>query len=147
MRVTVEQIMAQGVVVAQADHSVDYVRRQMKTLEIHAVPVADADGRPIGIVRARDLLGVPAPETPVTEVMCEDPIVVTSGIDVQEAADLLRRRRHQHLVVARDGKIIGIVSAFDFLELVAGRRFEMLDEAPEFRTGVIDVPAEYRGGG
>lgn len=145
MRLTVDKIMAQGVVVAQSDHSVEYVLRQMKTLEIHAVPVADPDGRPVGIVRARDLLGDPARDTPVTEVMCSDPVVVAGGLDVQAAADLLRRRRHQHLIVVREGKIAGIVSAFDFLELVAGHRFEMKDEAPEFRTGIIQVPPELRG--
>ena len=144
MRLTVETIMAQGVVVAQADHSVDYVRRQMKTLEIHAVPVADADGRPIGIVRARDLLDAHDQETPVTDVMCQEPVVASGGIDVQAAAELLRSRRQQHLIVVRDQKIAGIVSAFDFLELVAGHRFEMVDEAPEFRTGIIEVPPEYR---
>ena len=144
MRLTVEQIMAQGVVVAQADHSVDYVRRQMRTLQIHAVPVADGDGRPVGIVRARDLLGEPDPATPVAEIMCREPVVVTAGVEVQAAADLLRRRRHQHLVVVENEKIVGIVSAFDFLELVAGHRFEMVDEAPEFRTGIIEVPKKYR---
>ena len=145
MRVTIDKLMAQGVVVAKPDHTADYVRRQMSTLEIHAVPVADDEGRAIGIVRTRDLLGSVSPETPVAEIMCSDPVVVVDTIEVQAAASLLRRRRHHHLVVTRDEKIVGIVSAFDFLELIEGHRFELVEEPPEFRTGIIEVPEDLRG--
>lgn len=146
MRVTIDKLMAQGVVVAKPDHTAEYVRRQMSTLEIHAVPVADEDGRAVGIVRTRDLIG-PAvtPETPVAEIMCTDPVVVVDTIEVQAAASLLRRRGHHHLVVTRDEKIVGIASAFDFLELIEGHRFEIVEEPPEFRTGIIEVPEDLRG--
>ncbi|MEM1177039.1 MAG: CBS domain-containing protein [Acidobacteriota bacterium] len=138
MSVKIDRLMAQGVVVAQPDHSVHYVRRQMKTLDIHAVPVADASGAPVGIVRSRDLINVTDPQTPVEQVMEKDPLTVDRHFDVSAAAALMRRHRQRQVIVTEHGKIAGIVSAFDFLELLEGRRFEER-EAQEFRTGIFHI--------
>lgn len=138
MNVTIDRLMAQGVVVAQPSHTVTYVRRQMKTLDIHAVPVADADGTPIGVVRSRDLLDISDPETPVEQVMDRELVTVDRTCEVSAAAALMRRRRQRQVIVTDDGKIVGIVSAFDFLELLEGYRFQET-EAPEFRTGIFRI--------
>ena len=147
MSVTIDRLMAQGVVVAQPNHSVTYVRRQMKTLDIHTVPVADESGAPVGIVRSRDLLDVSDPETPVAEVMDPNPVTVDRRADVAAAASLMRRHRQRQAIVTDGGKIAGIVSAFDFLELIEGYRFQE-KEAPEFRTGIFhigDIPKSPEG--
>ena len=138
MTVTIDKLMAQGVVVAQPDHSVDYVRRQMKTLDIHAVPVAGKDGQPVGIVQARDLIDATDGQLPVSQVMCRQPLTVERHFDVSAAAALMRRERKRQLIVTEDGRIVGIVSAFDFLELLEGYRFEV-KESPEFRTGIFHI--------
>lgn len=130
----VEHLMAQGVVVATPEHTVDYVRRQILTLDIHAVPVADASGRPLGIVRSRDLLRSGNPETPVSEVMCRELVTVDRAAAAEVAAQLMQSHRLRQLVVVDGDKIVGIVSAFDLLA--------MLVEGPsEFSTGVIDLRA------
>lgn len=138
MSVKIDRLMAQGVVVAQPDHSVHYVRRQMKTLDIHALPVADSHGTPVGIVRSRDLINVADPEMPVERVMEANPITVDRHTDVSAAAALMRRHRQRQVIVTDSGKIVGIVSAFDFLELLEGRHFVEKD-AQEFRTGIFHI--------
>ena len=138
MSVTVSDLMSAGVVVAQPDHTVDYVRRQMRTLEIHAVPVAEADGRPIGLVQSRNLIVDLDPETPVREVMDTDVLTVERGTDVKMAAKIMRQKRRNHLVITDAGSIVGILSSFDFLALVENAEFHD-DEEAAFKTGVFQV--------
>ena len=139
MALTVERLMAQGVVIANPDHTVDYVLRQILTLDIQAVPVADEAGTPVGIVRSRDLLRSKDRESPVSEVMSQEVVTIDRGARVEAAASLMRRNRQRQLVVTEGQKIVGILSAFDFLQLVEGGSFDPADAAAEFRTGVIDL--------
>lgn len=132
MSTTVAQLMAQGVVVASPEHTVDYVKRQVLTLDIHAVPVADADGKPLGIVRSRDLLRAKDDQEPVSKIMDRDVVTIEKRAGAETAAHLMQRRRSRQLVVVDGGKIVGILSAFDLLALVA-------EGTAEFTTGVIDL--------
>lgn len=132
----VSELMSTGVVVAQPDHTVEYVRQQMTTLKIHAVPVAEADGTPVGLVHSRDLIVELDPETPVHEVMNDDVLTVELGTDVKMAAKIMRQHRRHHLIITDAGAIAGILSAFDFLQLIEKLVFED-DEGAEFRTGVF----------
>lgn len=144
--VRVNDLMAAGVVVARPDHTVDYVRRQMRTLEINAVPVADAEGKPIGIVRAADLIGDVDPGARVDGLMSRNIHTIDQGADVAVAARLMLTQRVHHLLVTHAGKISGILSTFDFLELVAGNRFEMIADEPDFKTGIYHVPIDPANG-
>lgn len=134
MSKTVAQLMAQGVVVATPEHSVDYVKRQILTLDITAVPVADADGKPLGIVRSHDLLRAKDAQDPVSTIMDRDVVTIEKKASAETAAHLMQRRRARQLVVVDAGKIVGIVSAFDLLSIVA-------EGTAEFTTGVIDLKA------
>lgn len=140
MSLRVIDLMAQGVVIARPDHTVDYVRRQMRTLEINAVPVADPDGKPLGILRASDLIQGVAADTPVDKVMTLHVPTIESTLGIREAAQLMVRQRVHHLIVTQAGKISGILSSFDFLELIGSHRFEMIPDEPEFHTGIYQVP-------
>jgi CBS domain-containing protein len=140
MSLKVRDLMAQGVVTARPDHTVDYVRRQMRTLEINAVPVADPDGKPLGIVRSGDFL-VPGLEgsARVDQVMKSEAPTIEGNVSLRDAARLMIEKRAHHLLVTQDGKIVGMLSSFDFLELIATRRFEMVSDEPEFKTGIYQV--------
>lgn len=140
MSLKVRDLMAQGVVTARPDHTVDYVRRQMRTLEINAVPVADPDGKPLGILRSGDFL-VPGIEGAgrVDQVMTREVSTVEGSATLRDAARLMIEKRAHHLIVTQDGKIVGMLSSFDFLELIATRRFEMVSDEPEFKTGIYQV--------
>lgn len=139
MSLRVVDLMAQGVVIARPDHTVDYVRRQMKTLEINAVPVADPDGKPLGILRASDLIQGVEPDWRVDRVMTLHVPTIEGTIAIREAARLMVEQRVHHLIVTQNGKISGILSSFDFLELIGSHRFEMIPEEPEFKTGIYQV--------
>lgn len=139
MSLIVRDLMAQGVVVARPDHTIDYVRRQMKTLEINAVPVADPDGKPLGILRASDLIQAVEADWRVDRVMTLHVPTVEATLGVRDAARLMTEQRVHHLIVTQEGKIAGILSSFDFLELIASHRFEMVADEPEFKTGIYQI--------
>jgi predicted transcriptional regulator len=135
----VNDLMSAGVVIARPDHTIDYVRRQMRTLEINAVPVADPDGKPVGIVRSSDLRADLDPKTPCADVMTRDVPTINQEEEVAIAARQMINTKTYHLIVTHKGKISGIISVFDFLELLAARKDE-----PDFKTGVYQVPADLQ---
>lgn len=140
MSLKVRDLMAQGVVTARPDHTVDYVRRQMRTLEINAVPVADPDGKPLGIVRSGDFLA-PGLEgaARVDQVMNREVPTLEGNATLRDAARLMIEKRAHHAIVTQDGKIAGMLSSFNFLELFANHRVEMIPDEPEFKTGIYQV--------
>jgi CBS domain-containing protein len=56
----------------------------------------------------------------VSDMMTEDPITVDADADVQEAARLIARHRHNRLPVAEHGRYVGMVTRVDVLESLAG---------------------------
>lgn len=96
--------------------------RTMARYRIGAVPVADKDGRIVGIFTERDLLlRVVAVEmdlkTPVSQVMTTKLIKVS--IDETPAACLRKMKQKQirHMLVVEKRKIVGIVSQRDLIEI------------------------------
>ncbi len=142
MSLKVSDLMAQGVVVARPDHTAGYVRRQMRTLEINAVPVADPDGKPLGILRASDLIQGIEDETRVDQVMTLHVPTIDETVQIRDAAQLMVEQRVHHLIVTEGGRISGILSSFDFLALIGSHRFEMIADEPEFKTGIYQVVAD-----
>jgi Zn-dependent protease/CBS domain-containing protein len=82
-----------------------------------AFPVLD-QGRPVGLVLARDIREVPHEKRPfiaVGEVMrpIGDDTAVTAGSDAWEAMEKLQRNDVNRLLVIRDGRLAGLLSLSD----------------------------------
>jgi CBS-domain-containing membrane protein len=56
----------------------------------------------------------------VEEVMTRHPVSITEQAPLSEIADLMERRRLNHVPVMRDERIVGIITRSDFLSAVAG---------------------------
>lgn len=56
----------------------------------------------------------------VSDMMTEDPITVDADDDVEEAAKLIARHRHNRLPVVDHGRFVGIVTRLDVLEALHG---------------------------
>jgi CBS domain-containing protein len=56
----------------------------------------------------------------VSDMMTEDPIPVDADDDVEEAAKLIARHRHNRLPVVDHGRLVGIVTRLDVLEALHG---------------------------
>ena len=122
----IEEIMTTDVETIQADASADVASEQMRAGGIHHLVVVR--GKSIaGILSSRDVDLRPASDRKarsVGEVMTPDPACVESRTLVRRAANVLRGRSIGCLPVVDSGRLVGIVTISDVLELVgrgAGR--------------------------
>lgn len=162
-----KDVMTTEVVYADPETSVRSIAQTLLKRRISAVPVADDDGRVIGIVSEGDLMRRPESETErprswwlelierpedrasrylkshgltARDVMTREPVTVTEDTPLEEIAILLERNAIKRVPVLRDGKLVGIVSRADLLHgLVAraGQAAKPVPVAPPTREAVI----------
>ncbi len=121
----VEQYMSTDLVTVDEDEPVDLVAQLMDWQRVRHVPVEDDEGRLVGLVSYRALLrllargGVdPAGEpVAVAEVMTRNPVTVTPETSTLDAIDLMRRSGVGCLPVVKDGRLVGMITGRDFMEI------------------------------
>ena len=118
-------LMLPTVKVGREDHTVGDTREMMDEQGIHALPVINAEGEPVGIVTSTDVLGDVPAEMPIGEVMTEKVYTVPRYDGVHIAARVMRNHKLHHVVVTEEKKVVGILSTFDMLKLVEDKRFTM----------------------
>src|SRR5262245_15086972 len=124
---TVAQLMSTDLFTAHPDDPVDLAANVMEWRHIRHVPVEDDEGRLVGLISHRDLLRLlaegllsrSAKEVTVKEIMIRDLITVAPGTPTLEALAIMRQRKIGCLPVVENGRLVGIVTAYDFLALSA----------------------------
>jgi CBS domain-containing protein/gamma-glutamyl:cysteine ligase YbdK (ATP-grasp superfamily) len=119
---TVEQFMAVDLFTVRAEDILDLAASLMHWRHVRHVPVEDDAGHLIGIVSHRDLLELFAlgkitgqAELVIRDVMKTDLITVAPDTPTLEALEIMRERRIGCLPVVKDNKLIGLITAYDFL--------------------------------
>lgn len=125
MNVKVHDLMSPSVVTTEPHVTVSHARAMMAKNKIGAVPVIDSDGRAVGILSATDLLADLNPSSPIHTVMTDKVFTVPEYDDASTAARVMKNHKIHRVIVTREGKVAGVLSAFDLVELVAGHRFVM----------------------
>ena len=135
---TVGQFMSTDLFTVRPDDLVDLAASLMAWRHIRHVPVEDDEGFLVGLVSHRALLrliarGVPAGEYPVTvrDIMTTVPLTVSSRTPTLEAMEIMRRNRVGCLPVLDDGRLVGIVTSYDFLDASARLFKEQLSNKSE----------------
>lgn len=123
MTVKIADLMAKRVITARPHHSVAHVRAMMEKNAIHSVPVVGPDNEALGIITSTDLARRLKETTPVNRVMTKDVTVVPAYNDVSVAARIMRKNKIHHVIVTHEKSVVGMISSFDLLRLVEGRRF------------------------
>jgi CBS domain-containing protein len=118
----VGQVMATDVLTVGPDDLVDVVASVMRWKRIRHVPVEDATGALVGIVSYRALVQLVAEgrggeRVPVREIMTPDPVTVGPGESCRTAVRLMHDRKLSCLPVVHEGRLVGIVSERDFVEI------------------------------
>jgi CBS domain-containing protein len=123
---TVGQYMATDLFTVRPDDLVDLAASVMTWRHIRHVPVEDNEGRLVGLVSHRALLkllaqGAPGNEATVTvrQIMTPEPLTVSSTTPTLEALEIMRRNRIGCLPVVDEGRLVGIVTSYDFLDASA----------------------------
>ena len=118
----VEQYMTTDLFTVQADDAIEMVANLMIWERIRHIPVEDKDHHLVGLVTQRAVLrfltsGGSTHQTPVGEIMKADPTTVGPETPTVEAIQLMRKLRIGCLPVLQDGRLVGIVTEEDFLDL------------------------------
>ena len=148
-------VMVRAVVTTSSDTTVEELARLMINLRISGVPVADRDGRLVGIVTEGDLLRrvetgterhrprwsepfssnsrlaaeyVKSHAKRVADIMTREVFSVEETATLGEIADLLETKQIKRVPVVHDGKIVGIVSRADLLQVLASGGAKTADE-------------------
>jgi CBS domain-containing protein len=124
---TVAQLMSTDLFTAHPDDLVDLAASLMEWRHIRHVPVEDDEGRLVGLISHRDLLRLlaqgllsrGAKEVTVKEIMTRDLLTITPETPALEAMAIMRRRKVGCLPVLENDRLVGIITAYDFLALSA----------------------------
>ena len=95
--------------------------RLMKENRIGGIPIVDAGQKLVGILTNRDLRFERDKTRPVSEVMTRDNLITApEGTDLKKAEKILQKYKIEKLpVVNRQGKLIGLITYRDILQLTS----------------------------
>jgi CBS domain-containing protein len=128
----VGQVMSTHLYTVREDDPVRMVAHLMDWNHLRYVPVEDDAGRLLGLVTHRALIrmiGDPhADNASVRDIMRRDVITVTPETPTVEAVRLVRTHQIGCLPVVNEGRLVGVLTASDFLPLYDKVIDEMLKE-------------------
>ena len=122
MKQIAELIEGRPLVHATTTENVREVAQRMSERNIGAVAVLD-DGRLVGIFSERDVMSrVVAPglipeDTRIDSVMTRELVVADPGDDLDDALQKMNSVHARHLPVVDDGRLVGMISLRDLLEI------------------------------
>lgn len=120
----VDQYMTTDLFTVQEDYAIEMVANLMIWERLRHVPVEDEDHRLVGVVTHRAVLrhvmsGGSARRTPVSEVMKRDVATVTPETTTIDALQLMRKLRVGCLPVVHEGRLVGIITEEDFMDIAS----------------------------
>jgi CBS domain-containing protein len=123
---TVGQIMTTDLFTVHPEDLVDLAASVMDWEHLRHVPVEDTEGRLVGLITHRHLLrmvskgGADRKPVAVREIMRASPVTVGPETSSLEALSLMRSHKVGCLPVVSDGRLVGIVTETDFMDVAAG---------------------------
>lgn len=113
----VRDMMRKEVRTIKPGEPVSTAKEMFRRYDIHHLVVVDRKDV-IGLLADRDLMDVGA-DTPVQRAMAHPPVTITPDETVRKAAALMTGHVIGSLPVVDDGKLVGIVTTFDLVALLA----------------------------
>ena len=129
MTLKIADLMAKRVVTSTPHQTVGHVRDMMLRNKVHSIPIVGPENEPLGIVTTTDLARRVKDTSPVSRIMTRDIVVVPAYNDVSVAARVMRKNKIHHVIVTHEKKVVGLISSFDLLKLIEGKRF-VISNAP-----------------
>jgi len=126
----VSDFMTTDVVSVEIPGNRDDVLKILKRTGISGVPVLKG-GRLVGIITRKDLLQK-AEETQLGLLMTPDPITISPGATIRDAASLMIKHSIRRLPVVEGEKLIGLISVADLIAALA--QMKVRDEIKDSYT-------------
>jgi CBS domain-containing protein len=127
MKVPVSTLLAEksnSVYSVSSDVSVQEAVLEMNRYRVGSIIVMDGE-KLSGIFTERDVLhrvvaaGLDPLKTPVTQVMTQNVETVAPETSIDEAMELITTKRHRHLPVVEESKLIGLISIGDITRWIS----------------------------
>lgn len=118
--VLVRDIMSKPVKVVREDTTLHEVIATFSSFDIDSIIVVEGE-RPIGIITTKDALtrgfehGMPVSAIKAGMVASSPITTIDEEASVEDAAELMRRKRLKHLPVVRREKLVGVVTDTDII--------------------------------
>jgi len=121
--ITIADVMTKSVISVDATITINEAAKMMEDAKVGAIIVME-DNSPVGIITDRDFsVKVVAHAyqitAPVKQIMSSPLFLIDSDEPVRIAADLMHDRGIRKLPVIDDGKVVGIITATDIVNLLA----------------------------
>ena len=136
----IHHLMHKGVLFCYPEDSVKDVAKIMHENQIRAVAVVDETGEVWGVISVMELLplyGKDIEAIKAEEVMRPYKIEVDPQAPVEDAIDLMKKRKIEHLIIidphAGPKRPVGILTSFDIVQYMSGLnvgQFERLLKMP-----------------
>lgn len=149
---TVEQFMTTDLYTVRPEDGLDLAASIMKWKHVRHIPVESGQGELVGIVSHRDLLEIltaehtpPSSEMIVGEIMKKDPVAISPDTLTINALRMMRDLKIGCLPVVNEGKLVGLITAYDFLT-VSTKLLEMrLEETAQLLENYNESSSSERG--
>jgi len=125
MNLKIADLMVKNVVTTQPHKTVSHVKEIMQVNKISSVPVVNSEDEPVGIVTSNDFRKDIKDSSPISLILPDHVYTVPAYNDISVAAKVMRNHKIHHVVVTHENKIVGIISAFDLLQLLDDHKFVM----------------------
>lgn len=119
----VKYVMTSPVITVKVDEPITRVADLMDKADVGSVVVIDERERPVGMITERDIVkrvvakNLNAERLRSQEIMSQPLITVDPETDLKEAARLMNRANIKRLAVIYKGKLMGIISSKDILDV------------------------------
>jgi CBS domain-containing protein len=119
--VLVRDVMTKNPKVVRRDTSVQEIVATMTKFDISSVIVVQEE-RPVGIVTHKDIVSkvvlprIPPDALKAIEIMSTPVVTVTEDASIEEASQLMTKKRIKKLPVVSGQKIVGIITSMDIVK-------------------------------
>ncbi|MHC1710680.1 MAG: CBS domain-containing protein [Solidesulfovibrio sp.] len=129
---TTRDLMTEDLIALHDTDSLLLAKQTMEDARIRHLPIIDASGAFVGLLTNRDILAASVSRLaeidvdtqeeiysgiPISEVMRADVAMATPELPLRQAAEVLLTQKYGCLPVVEGGKLVGILTASDFIRL------------------------------
>ena len=116
---TARDIMHTGAECIGKSQTLQHAARQMRDLDVGALPICGDDGRLLGIVTDRDIVvkciasGVDPGTVTAGQLIQAEPVAIGPAADVDEVLQLMQENQIRRLPVIDNQRVVGMISEAD----------------------------------
>ena len=112
-------VMTERVTAVGPDTPLEAVARIIVAGRFGGVPVVGPDGKVLGFLSEKDLMTAllqsSNADRPASDIMAREPTVIDEFETTDAVMALMRDRQVDHVLVAREGRLVGIITPLDVL--------------------------------